>query len=340
MPESTLAATIVADMLQYLETHGLPAEEMARACGITLRLPPETDARVPGHQVERLWAASVEATGDPLVGLHMAEAYSPGTLDIVGYVMLSCRTIGDVLDRFSRYVRVLNDGLRVSVVREGAITYCRPSFVTSADNYLLRRPAEAIDSLWGGFARELARLASTPLVAQEVWMRRADPGAAGRAEYQRVFGAPVRYAAAEDRFILPSTHLAEQVRSANPQLLAAFEQHADAVLAELDRPASRSHQVAQVLVQRLKGTVPPLKEVARELSMSDRNLQRALRNDGTSYQKLLDEVRRDLALRHLAAPGTSASQVGFLLGFSEPSAFHRAFRRWTGKAPGEYRATA
>src|SRR5262249_23623687 len=98
------------------------------------------------------------------------------------------------------------------------------------------------------------------------------------------------------------------------------------------------HRVAQVLADRIKGTVPPLSEVARELAMSDRNLQRALRDDGTSFQKLLDQVRRDLAVRHLSTPGTSATQVGFLLGFSEPSAFHRAFRRWTGKAPSAFRA--
>lgn len=71
--------------------------------------------------------------------------------------------------------------------------------------------------------------------------------------------------------------------------------------------------------------------------MSDRNLQRALRNDGTTYQKVLDEVRRELAISHLSNPRTSTGQVGFLHGFSEPSAFHRAFRRWTGKASGAYR---
>lgn len=123
-------------------------------------------------------------------------------------------------------------------------------------------------------------------------------------------------------------------------LLRTFEQHADAVLANIEKQGSKSHQVAQVLAERLKGSVPPLSEIAKELAMSDRNLQRALRNDGTSFQQLLDDVRRDLAIRHLANPATSAGQVGFLLGFSEPSAFHRAFRRWTGKAPGEFRASS
>jgi AraC-like DNA-binding protein len=123
-------------------------------------------------------------------------------------------------------------------------------------------------------------------------------------------------------------------------LLQVFEQHARAALPAAGVDDSRADQVARVLSRKLKGSVPALHEVARELSMSSRNLQRTLRDAGTSYQSLLDDVRRDLAIRHLANPATSAGQVGFLLGFSEPSAFHRAFRRWTGKPPSAFRAAA
>jgi len=336
--ETSVAATIVADMLQYLEHHGVSAAAAARECGIDL--PAGPDDRVPGGQVERLWSLAVQRTGDPLVGLHMAEAYSPGALDILGYVVLSCKTVGDVLNRVSRYARLLNDGMRVDVERSGKVAYCRCAFVESMDNYLLRSPDQAIDTIWAGLARELRRLTARPLGPTEVWFRHKAPAAAEAREYARILGARVRFGAREDRFIVPIAHLDERVRSANPSLLRAFERHADAVLSGMERQGSKSHRVAQILAERLKGTVPPLSDVARELTMSDRNLQRALRNDGTSFQKLLDQVRRDLAISHLANPATSASQVGFLLGFSDPSAFHRAFRRWTGKAPSAYRAGA
>jgi AraC-like DNA-binding protein len=327
-------------MLQYLEQRGAPAAEVARECGIAIRFPAGPDQRVPGGQVERLWRAAVRRTGDPLVGLHMGETYSPGALDIVGYVVLSCATVGDVLDRLSRYARILNDGLRIEVERAGATTHCRCVFVESMDNYLARWPDQAVDTTWAGLARELRRLAAEPLAATEIWVRHAPPDAAAVGEYARVLGAPVRFGAPEDRFVLPSTHLDVSVRSANPSLLAAFERHADAALASVEAGATRSHEVARVLARRLKGTVPPLGDGARELAMSERTLQRALRGDGTSYQRLLDQVRRELAVSHLADPGTSAGQVGFLLGFSEPSAFHRAFRRWTGRTPSAFRAAA
>ncbi|MGE0158300.1 MAG: AraC family transcriptional regulator [Gemmatimonadales bacterium] len=328
-------------MLQYLERHGVSSAEAAQAAGIVTRFPADADERVPGGQVERLWTVAIERTGDPLVGLHMTEAYSPGTLDILGYVILSCRTIGDVLERFARYAPLLNDGLRVELVRGNGTAYCRCTFVETMDNYLLRAPDQPVDTVWAALARELGRLAAAPLRASEIRFRRRTPPADQRAEFERVFaGVPLRFGAPEDRFYLPATHLAVPVLSANPALLRAFEQHAEASLASLGKNGTKSHQVAQVLARRIKGTVPPLADIARELAMSDRNLQRALKSEGTSFQKLLDEVRRDLAVRHLSNPSTSTGQVGFLLGFSEPSAFHRAFRRWTGKPPSAYRRAA
>lgn len=340
MRETSVAASIVLDMLQYLERKGVPTADAMRESAIDVRIPSQPDDRASGSQVERLWDLAVRRLNDPLIGLHMAEGYNPGTLDILGYVVLSCSTVGDVLDRFARYVRVLNDGMRVEVVRERSVAFCRCTFVESMNNYLLRRPREAMDTTWAGLARELGRLTAKPLTATEIWFRHSVTSPAQKEEYRRLLGAPVRFGATENRFILPISHLDEPILSANPALLAVFSQHADTILSRLDSHGSPAHRVMQVVAERMKGTVPTLTEVARELAMSDRNLQRALRSNGTSFQRVVDDLRRDLAISHLANPTTSAGQVGFLLGFSEPSAFHRAFRRWTGKAPSEFRRSA
>jgi AraC-like DNA-binding protein len=336
--ETTVAASVVTDMLQYLAERGVSTSDALAASGIDATFPVSSDDRVAGSKVERLWRIAIERTGDTVIGLHMAETYNPGALDILGYVILSCRTVGEVLEKFARYARLLNDGMRVEMIRERRVAFCRCTFVEGVDNYLLRAPEQAIDATWGGVARELRRLAVLPLTAQAVWFRHAPPRAADLAEYERVIGAPLRFGAPEDRFIVPTSHLEQPLRSANPALLHVFEQHAEASLGAVEREESRANQVARLLSQKLRGSVPALEDIARELAMSARNLQRSLREAGTSYQTLLDEVRRDLAIRHLANPATSTGQVGFLLGFSEPSAFHRAFRRWTGKAPSAFRS--
>ena len=337
MRETTLSATIVADMLQYLERHGVPAADALRQTGLQLALPPHPDQRVAGGDVERLWEFAVSALRDPCAGLHMAESYSPGTLDILGYVLLSCSTIGELFDRLTRYVRVLNDGLRAELLLDAREAHMRCTFVEGVDNYLHRRPREAMDSLWGGMARELGRMTASPLRATEVWFAHASPPSAQLSEYTRVLGCPVYFGKPENRFTVPRAALDTPLLSANPALLQLFSHHADEVIAKIDAHRGSSRKVMSIVAARMNGRVPTLREVARELAMSDRNLQRTLQADGTSYQKLVDDLRREMAISHLRTPGTSAGQVGFLLGFSEPSAFHRAFRRWTGQAPSAFR---
>jgi AraC-like DNA-binding protein len=335
--ETTVAASVVADMLDYMTRCGVSTDAALFAAGIDPTFLVSQDERVPGSRVERLWSFSVEQTGDELIGLHMAETYNAGALDILGYVILSCRNVGEALEKFARYAHLLNDGMRIELVRENKTAFCRCTFVEGTDNYLLRAPRHAMDATWGGLARELRRLARKPLGATAVWFRHAAPSRAHLGEYTRVMGVPVRFGAPDDRFTMPIQHLDQPLPSANPVLLEVFEQHARAAVPAIGVEDSPADQVARVLSQKLKGSVPVLQEVARELSMSTRNLQRTLRESGTSYQSVLDAVRRDLAIRHLANPTTSAGQVGFLLGFSEPSAFHRAFRRWTGKPPSAFR---
>lgn len=339
--ETTVAGAVVGDMLNYLSARGVPSSAAIATIGLDPRFAESPDNRVRGSTVERLWSYAVEQTGDEIIGLHMAEEYNPGALDILGYVVLSCHTIGEVLEKVARYARLLNDGMRIELVREEKSAVMRCSYLEGTDNYLLRAPQHAIDATWGGLARELRRLSGEPLHPTSVWFGHAPPrSAAHRDEYHRVLGTAPRFSAAEDRFTMPISHLEATLPSANAALLKVFEQHAEAGLQTIAKGHSHAGEVARVVSQKLKGSVPGLDDVAKELAMSRRNLQRTLRESGTSYQALLDEVRRDLAIRHLANPSTSAGQVGFLLGFSEPSAFHRAFKRWTGKSPTQFRMTA
>src|SRR5688572_27191980 len=136
--ETTVAASVVADMLRYLADRGVKTAVALDEVGLDPRFPVSPDERVPGSRVERLWSFAVEQTGDALVGLHMAETYTAGTLDILGYVILSCASVGEVLEKFARYVRVLNDGMRVELIREPRTAFCRCTYVEGVDNYLLR----------------------------------------------------------------------------------------------------------------------------------------------------------------------------------------------------------
>jgi len=115
-----------------------------------------------------------------------------------------------------------------------------------------------------------------------------------------------------------------------------FEQHAQGMLDEQGQQKSYIHTVMQAIAQNLQGETPSIEAIAHQLTTSVRQLQRELHAQQASYQQLLDDVRKTLALEHLKNPHTSIYDVAFLLGFSEPSAFHRAFKRWTGETPRQF----
>src|SRR5688572_16347440 len=336
MRESTVAASIVTDMLDYLGRRGVTGLDVARAIDLDVDVLSKRDQRVAGSTVERLWKEAESRTKDLSLGLHMGESHKSGALDILGYVVLSCRSAGDVLDRLARYAAILNDGLRVRVTREGTMTLCRFDALDGLDNYLTRAPRHPIEAMCAGVAMTMRYLTARPIEPREVTLCHSAPPDAG--EHRRVFGRAVKFDAAENCMTFLTSDLDAAVRSSNPALLEVFERHANAVIEKLDPKGSVSRRVVHLLSERVKGIAPSLDEVASELAMSARSVQRSLRAEGTSYQSLLDDVRRELAMRHLAVRGTSAAEVAFLTGFSEPSAFSRAFRRWTGSTPGAYGA--
>jgi AraC-like DNA-binding protein len=331
MPETTLAASLAIDMLQYLDRLGISTAGVCRDAGLEPGIQSRPDDRIPGSQMGRLWKVAIDRTGDPFVAVHMAEAFHPAALDILGYVVLTCRTIAEVLDCLARYAGLLNDGLRVQIEHSGARSTVRLALISShTDNYLPEHSQQVAESMWIGLARQLRLLTGEPINPLEVWFRhhvRDD------SEYRRLLNAPLRFGAPEDRFVLSRSDLARQLPSANPVLFSVFEQHAARLLAGLAGRHTAVGRVSRIVAEKLRGRVPPIGEVASEMAMSARHLQRALSAEGRTYQEVLDEVRCAMARRYLAEPVNSVSQVAFMLGFSEAAAFHRAFKRWTGKTP-------
>lgn len=336
MRETTVAASLVIDLVGHLGRRGLVEADICRAARIDPAVLEAPDDRMPGSTAERLWQIGESLTNDPDLGLHAAESYHPGALNILGYVVPNCRTAREVIEKLGRYAAILNDGLRVSLSREGADTVCRFEAVVGMDNYLLRNPRQAMETMAAGVTCTMATLTNEPISAREVSFRHAAPPKV--TEHARIFGIAARFRQPVDRIVFRSRDLERPIRSANSSLLALFERHADEMLAQIEEHGPVSRQVLQVLAKRLQGGAPPLGEIASAMAMSARSLQRALREEDTSYQALLDHARRELALRHLATPEGSAAEVAFLLGFADASAFTRSFRRWTGSTPGVWRA--
>jgi AraC-like DNA-binding protein len=163
------------------------------------------------------------------------------------------------------------------------------------------------------------------------------PAPADSTDHARFFRAQVHFAVGQNALVLSPRLLETPCARADPALVAVLDRYAADRLEQMPRSNSVADRVRTVLVDELRGGEPSASRLAARLKMSVRSLNRLLAAEDTSYHELLDGLRRDFAERHLAGDQMSISEVGFLLGFSELSSFHRAFKRWTGRTPAQFR---
>lgn len=213
---------------------------------------------------------------------------------------------------------------------------CDCDVVSHLRNYVIEEPRQQIESTFAALLTAAKVLTGKPLRPRVVWFQHPRPR--DIAEHERIFQAPVQFSQPTNRLIFSTECLGWKVLSANASLLSAFDQHAEDILNQLDQSDTYTNRVIQEITRSLHGEVPSIEAIAHNLAISIRHLQRELQAEGTSYQQLLDATRKELALRYLKKPNVTVHDVAFLLGFSEPSAFHRAFKRWTGQTPRAYRA--
>ncbi|MBW4483419.1 MAG: AraC family transcriptional regulator [Tildeniella torsiva UHER 1998/13D] len=333
MQEAKFSGAIVRDIVQYVAAQGGEADRLCAAAGIDPTWLDDPDRQISGTVLQALWREAVAQTGDPDLGLHIGEAFDLAAIGIVGYVLLNCQTYGQALEKLARYTHLFSQGVAISHTVAGGLAQCDCAILGDVKNYLLDEPRHPIESTFSALLTATRQLTGQGLSPTAVWFQHPQPASWG--EHDRIFQAPVQFSQPINRLMFAVDCLAWPVKSANATLLAAFEQHATAMLAIQGNRYAKT--VGQAIVQHLTGDVPTLEAIARTLNLSTRQLQRELHSEGTSFQRLLNETRRELALRYVQNPAVSIHDMAFLLGFSEPSAFHRAFKRWTGQTPRSYR---
>jgi AraC-like DNA-binding protein len=290
----------------------------------------EVDGMVSGTAAEALWRAAVDATGEADFGLSLGAAAHPASLGLVAPVLSNAPDLRRALAKLAAYSRLLLSAasMEISQRRERAKFTLRVHFPGS---YLLRSPRQPMECTLAATVTLAGRLIGSPLPVEAVRFRHPQPERLDA--HRRIFGVTPQFGAAADELEFEARVLDAKVLFAAPQELALHEQRLRAAFQRLDEQVSVRGRVKAAIAALLQGDPPTIEAIAERLNMSSRSLQRALATEGVGYRQMLDEARQELALAHLQSPSTSIAQVALLLGFSEPRAFHRAFKRWTGSTP-------
>lgn len=317
-------------VLEACEHLGLDTDALLVASGLERATVLDPDARLPAGAADALWMAAAAAASDPQLALHAAEALPFGAYKVLDFIVAHAPTIGEGLRRIARYFPLVDprgdlsiepgDPMRM-VMRSslGAVPPAAQEYTLAA---IVLRSRASSGIAWRPAAVELS-FDPPPDVS----------------EHERIFGCPLRFARPDACLLLSPEVFEQPVVGSEPALLSVLEDHAQRLLAELpaDEPALAA-RVRSCLRKELRGGDASVEHVARHLGLSARTLQRRLDADGARFVELLAEVRAELAREYLRDPGLSLAEVAWLLGFSDQSAFSRAFKRSTGRPPGAWRS--
>jgi len=335
MPTSSHYSTLSSWVLliaKAIDFYGYDSSELFAEAGLDYSKLRDPLARFSAISVYRLWNLSVATIKDPCFGLTVASYWHPTTWYALGYSWLASNNLAEAFDCTARYTRIVNTAAQGVVKTEN-----------TGDSYKLvidtaKLPVQPVDaSVDAVLAMFLILCRSTfgeNFWLQKVTIRHDRP--ASCEGFEELFAAPVTFSHDENALWMDPEMVMEPLATANPELVRINNGIVTDYLAQLDH-GDLGMRVRSQLIEHLPGGHVNEAEIASMLNVSQRSLQRKLREQGVSFTELVETTRREMGLQYVRDPQHSFNEIGFLLGYTEPANFSRAFKRWYGKSPTEYR---
>ncbi|MBW2313677.1 MAG: AraC family transcriptional regulator [Deltaproteobacteria bacterium] len=319
----------ILPLLEYLENEGFDLKALLARVGIPRTVLEDTKARFPKDQLEALWRVASEVSGDPAVALRVSTMVKTNTLGIIGYLASVSESGRTAFELVKGLTPLLWEDFECELESEGDLAFIRCG--TGTDPGASRFTSEYAIGVTITMSRAFGATRVGPLEA-----RFSYPAPEHADEYERILRVPVRFDAGEDGVLLPISMMDSLNPSADAALRLLLERYAADQLASIPTRAGFGQRVRTCILSMLPQGSVTADTVAAQFSMSNRTLRRRLRDEATSYQEIFDDVRVELARHYLTKERRGIDDVAFLLGFSDPSAFTKAFRRWTGKTPADF----
>ncbi|MCZ2292534.1 MAG: AraC family transcriptional regulator [Burkholderiales bacterium] len=327
--QSTVAMSWVGTVLAAAQRQGVPREVLLAQAG----LPPEAlqQERWPIDHITRLWRAAVECTQNASFGLEAGSRVGPENFNVVGGLLQASATLREAIAAVQKYQRLISDGGRFQMVAGTPASWLiyHPRQGTLAFS---PHQVEAVLAAVLSFIRGTMGAAVRP---QQVQF--SQPRIGPLSGYRAVFACPVAFEQAFNGVLLDNALLDAPMPRADPRRARLHRHQAARRLAGLSQGGTLAQELRAWMAAVLASRVPTRAEAARALGVSERTLARRIEAQGLSFSGLLDAVRREAALQAVAQTARPLADIGQALGFAEPSAFWRAFRRWTGMTPAQWR---
>jgi AraC-like DNA-binding protein len=329
--QATTIASWAAVIWRALEARGIAARDIFERAGIDSSHLQDAGARIPLSAMTRLWDLAVEVTGDPCFGVSAGQHVHPTTFHALGYAWLASHNLREALDRFVRFTRLVSTALTLRTVTVGTevelviepVSSVLPVSLAAGDAGVVAFVMMCRTSYGESFCPLRARLQR--------------PRAPCEQQLATFMHAPIDFDAQNTTLVLSSADLDRSLPTANAELAHAADEVIMRYLTRFDREDVVT-QARMKLMDLLPSGQTSAQRVAEAMHVSVRGLQRKLAQHGTSLAQLLEDTRRELANQYVQHSRLTVGEITYLLGFSEPSSFTRAFHRWYGMSPSACRS--
>ena len=313
-----------------LQELGVSPVSVLRRAGLPMGLFDQSKILVTTEEMFALYNAVREISDDPGIGLKLGSEERPERYNPVAIAALYSRSFGDALKRIARYKRLVSpQEIRITEGKE-----CAVEFV-----WLLAEATEAptwIDMCFAWTVTIGRRGIGRCINPLRVELRRPE---AHRRLYEHHFGCPVKFGARRNKLFFRAEDVSAPFVTHNPELLELVAPQLEAELKQQLAGGSLKEQAKGILKRLLSGEKPRLEDVAVELRVSARTLQRRLLEEGMTFHNLVEEARREMAQHYLRQTSLELNETAYLLGYEDPNSFIRAFHKWEGTSPGEWRSS-
>ena len=327
----TTRAQRVLRLLSAAERLGLDRSRLLQQIELSEEQISDPDGRVPVSKTIRLWRRLANQIEDPDLGLEIGTTFKVKEAGVVGYAMAYSDSVLGALRRIVRFAKLLNQRAELSLEELGDRWRLQ-----ALQQPLVPGFRQPIDEGIAGVLTALREISGREITPASLHFNYPRPEET--AAHRRMLGQDLHFDEPRAAIVLWNRDIEAPILAADSHLTSYLDELAQIRLDALPRVETLAGKVLQVVWPHLSEGPPTVSEIASELAMSTRSLQRRLREEGTSFAAVVDDLRRQKAQLLLRDPNLAVYEVGYLLGYSDPSTFHRAFRRWEGSSPSQYRA--
>ena len=324
------SAKLVLKTLESLKIEPVTFLEDTLGKKVNLDLVEDPYARVKYQELEKVWAKIYGITEDECLGIEVAKLWHPSHLGALGYAWLASSSLNDGFSRIERYIHMISKRIRINITQtdqEYAVVFQRRNIANNL---------HFLTDVMMAVALNMSRIN----VGAELCPTRAEfmrPAPACVNEFKNHFRCPLNFNANDNRLVFTHEVINKSLPSADPIVAEASDRIVIEYLARMDDANIVDRVKAQIVSQLSSGKFSEA-SVADALHQSTRTLQRSLSQENVNFSTIVNEVRKDLAIKYIKDNSLTLTEIAFLLGFSESSAFTRAFKRWHGTAPSRLRA--